>query len=124
MEDDALRAAVDAAIVAADRAQELEDPAVDLLMRARLNDGEKLQTATPEARKQARADPAVWQNGRARARFVLAAVRASLPAKHQNKVRGSIPDLVDGLADAAPSEQLEQLLPGETRALINTLIQE
>jgi hypothetical protein len=123
-DDATLRITVGKAVAAADAAQELEDPAVDALMRAKLNEGEKLSNATAEARKIVRADPATWQRGRSRAHFVLSEVRKSLPSKHQNRVRSSVSDLIDGCADAVQGGPLDQLIPAEIRELFEVMSRE
>jgi len=123
MSDGDLQIAVEAAKQEADRDQNLDDAAVDAIERVELRKGGKtLAEAKKEARACARAEPTVWQRGRARAGFMLGLIRKSLPTGHQNKVRSTLADLVEIPLESIQSGDIDRLVPKELRDLLDWLV--
>jgi predicted ATPase len=108
------------AIAAADEDQALEDFAIDQLsihLRKTVAPAEVVKQAREEARK----SPAVWQQGRERAKFILKHIRAKLPAHLQNRVRGSLPSALEAVA-AIKTGNLDVLVPAEVRKLLDSMV--
>lgn len=112
---------VKVALLEADADVELLDRAADELAesfrRSRLFDG---KAAPAEARRRVRADPKVWQHGKDRADFILGRIRTKLPLSLQNKVRGSIAKILEGI----PAEDLCNIVvPLEIKTLLDKLVE-
>jgi len=105
----------------ADEEQTLQDKAEELLLLANLRNGLKPPDALKQAKQRARADPAVWQKGKDRADFVLKHVREQMPKPLQNRVRGSIPSLVEA-ATAQKLGDVPVLIPEDIRALLDVMV--
>ncbi len=127
-----LRKYVEEGIAGANAAKDLQDEAEIRLMTAKLRatqagkDEPKKQLVAADALKvakqEAQSAPHVWQNGKARARVILAHVRDSLLGNNlKNVVRVS----VLGLVEAASVDKLgdtTMLLPEEIRDLLDYMI--
>lgn len=111
---------VKVALSDADIDVELLDGAADELTeyfrKSRLFEG---KAAHVEARRRVRGDPAIWQHGKDRADFVLRQIRSKLPVSLQNKVRGSIAKILEGI----PPEDLGNVaVPLEIKILLDKLV--
>lgn len=117
---DRITGRVKAAISEADANVELLDNAVydltECLRKSRLFEG---KAAAAHARSRVRGDPKVWQHGKDRAEFILRHIRSSLPLSLQNKVRGSIDKILQGI----PIEDLSGVVvPSEIKTLLDNLV--
>jgi predicted ATPase len=84
--------------------------------KSRQFDGE---AASIEARNRVRANPEVWQRGKDREDVVLCSIRSKLPASLQNRLRGTIAKILDGI----PSDQLAKItVPSEIKKLLDQLV--
>ncbi len=120
-----LRSWAEEAARLADLDEQLKDGAEDGLRKTLLRPGAvKLQDAVDEARRRSRQEPQVWQPGKLRAAFILRNVRGRLAPKFQNKVRGSVTDLVDLPADSVHLGDLQALVPQDIRELLEWLVKE
>ncbi len=115
-----LRTLAAVAIQEADKNQALEDNAIDGLSVA-LRSKEKPGDVVPKAREEARKNPAVWQHGRERAKFVLAHMRSQLPTHLQNRVRSSIAGLLESVPPAKTS-RLDTMIPADVRKLLDAMV--
>ncbi|MCB9550358.1 MAG: AAA family ATPase [Myxococcales bacterium] len=125
---------VDRAVAAADVDDDLNDPASDrrvvaLIARARQadprrgNSDEAIKEAMRTARAAVRADPARWQRGKDRARFVLGHLRGLAPAP----VAAKLPTNVLELLQQTPLDRLPsptQAVPVPIRSLFAHLVSE
>lgn len=97
-----------------------EEAVADLAPVLLRQEGGRMESAIKHAQAAVRAEPSVYQKGRARAKEVLAAVRSALPVKSRSAVRASI---VEQLLDA----KIERLsnpdaaVPAELRQLIEKM---
>lgn len=102
-----VRNALDAADHDVDLLEAAEDELAEMYRRTRQHSG---KAAQQEARKVVRAHPEIWQRGKDRADFVLRRVRDSLPTELHNRIRASVPKLLN----AIPREALPNIvLPAE-----------
>ncbi|WP_044247079.1 ATP-dependent nuclease [Chondromyces apiculatus] len=74
--------------------------------------------ACQQAEQEVRSHPEVWQQGHARADFILKRVREKLPLPLQNKVKSDIPNVVRAKVSAAPLVA-STLIPDEVRKLLD-----
>lgn len=116
-----LREYVAEALTVVDAEHSLLDPAAtDLAGELLRPGGVKFQDAMKQALAKVRAEPAIWQKGRDRARRILELVRGKLPHSERRHVRATI---ADQLADAG-RERLSNpsaAVPADVRALLEAL---
>jgi hypothetical protein len=123
-----LEQVIDAAVAEANASVELNASARRILIDARQNQGAERDVDPPRTVRQdafneverLMATPWVWQKGRDRARVVLGAVRAALPAAR----RGQFPADLSRIIAEAPAERLLDLgraIPDEVKALIEAM---
>jgi hypothetical protein len=79
------------------------------------------KAARKAARDELRADPATWQPGKKRAGFILERVRAALPKEDRRRLRGSLTDLIAGVAASSTGDPTV-LVPAEIRAFLDLLV--
>lgn len=122
---DALRSTIAEAVRAADQEESLIDDAVDgrLSFHRRPDANHKIsdeKTALAAARADVRKDPAVWQHGKQRAKFVLTRVRESL-GRAAHPIRGGLTDLIrDAATDSLGDPTV--LVPDEIRAFLDAMV--
>lgn len=127
-----LRRYVEAGIVKANTDEELQDAAESRLMIAKMRatpdgkDDSKKQLVAPDAlkaaKKEARAEPHTWQEGKERARVILKEVRDLLPENAlKNDVRATLRALVEA-ASVNKLGDLAALVPEEIRDLLDYMI--
>jgi hypothetical protein len=113
-----LRAAVEEALAAADKDDALREDAIVARARAYRQEAMPTDDANKKALRDVRQTPGVYQHGRKRAAFVLKRLRDRLPANLQNRVRSTLPKVLE----AAPVEKLgklDTLVPEEIRKLLD-----
>ena len=122
---DALRSTIAEAVRAADQEESLIDDAVDgrLSFHRRPDANHKIsdeKTALAAARADVRKDPAVWQHGKQRAKFVLTRVRESL-GRAAHPIRGGLTDLIrDAATDSLGDPTV--VVPDEIRAFLDAMV--
>ncbi|KFE66074.1 ATP-dependent nuclease [Hyalangium minutum] len=118
----ALRTLVEEALAQADKDPELLMDAARHRSLANMKlKGEKLADALREAQETVIREPAVWQHGRDRARFVLGKVRESLP---DNPTRNHVSTNLLNLIRAAAVDKLGDLrvlIPSEVQSLLDSM---
>ncbi|MFO0590180.1 MAG: AAA family ATPase [Polyangiaceae bacterium] len=100
---DDLRTWAQDGIAQANGDQELLDDAEKALMLAHVKSGRRPGDALDEAKRMARAQPEIWQQGRGRARIVLAHIREHLP---ENRLKNALPATIQGLLEGASVDRL------------------
>jgi len=115
-----LRPLVDAALKHADGDLDLVLAAIRRMSVSLMKkDDLKLDDAQKAAEEKVRAEPAIWQHGRDRARHVLGEVRAALPDNAtRNHVRTGLLDLIRAAAVDKLGDPLV-LIPAEIRSLLD-----
>ncbi|HHH26735.1 MAG TPA: hypothetical protein ENK57_00060 [Polyangiaceae bacterium] len=119
---------VESALDSADQDEELLAMAIEQAsaqkMQQLMRDGSaseaNIKRAIREVSTAVKAEPQIWQPGRARAKLVLSAVRDKLDPKSASKVPGSI----EKLLKQAPTDllgRLEALIPHEIRELLDRM---
>lgn len=122
--DAELAKSIEEALVVADKDQQLDDQTQDALRTSVLRKNRPLPEAVEEARKMGRNHPAIWQHGRARASLILGHVRKHLPARAQNKVRGSVAGFVDVPSECIQLGDPQILVPKDVRDLLEWLVKD
>jgi hypothetical protein len=93
-----------------------EDEYADYFRKSRTFLGKASQV---QARSLVHAHPETWQRGKDRAEFVLHHIRLKLPLTLQNKVRGNIAKILEGI----PQKNLNRVLvPFEIKTLLDKLV--
>jgi hypothetical protein len=115
-----IRSLVAEALAAADGDLELAMDAARRLMMSRMKQEEEGPSdALKEAQQEVIKQPATWQHGRDRARYVLGKVRAGMPDNaSRNHVRTNLLDLVRAAAVDKLGDPLV-LIPAEIRSLLD-----
>ena len=79
------------------------------------------KVARETSRKEVRAAPGVWQNGRDRAKRILHHLRAALPGDKQRLLRGALDDVINA-ADPNQLSASSPALPAELRDLLDVMV--